>query len=125
MVGRAGLVTGNEGLPPDTFYPDLLIRVRFDHALILPDFAALVWNSAGVHGRLIAKAKSTNGTWKVNGKDIAQHELPLPPVSEQRLILAQRGPLADALARVERTVDTAADARAAMLSRVWGERHVQ
>lgn len=85
LTGRGGLANG--GLPEGCVYPDLLIRLRFDPDLVLPAFAAAQWNSNAAHGALIKKAKSTNGIWKINGKDIKSHELVVPSLSEQRALL--------------------------------------
>ena len=69
---------------PDLVYPDLLIRMRFDPSRLLTDFVVAQWNHPAVHGRLISRAKSSNGIWKVNGKDIRAHTLVVPPMDAQR-----------------------------------------
>jgi len=86
-TGKGGLVKG--GLPEGCIYPDLLIRLRFDRAKILPEFAAEQWNASSAHSALIQKAKSTNGIWKINGKDIKSHTLITPPLGAQRKILSE------------------------------------
>jgi len=85
LVGRAGIVDTNDA---GCFYPDLLIRLRFNSTRMLPEFAAAVWNLPSVHASLLSRAKSTNGIYKINGADIRQHELPVPPLDEQRSIVA-------------------------------------
>lgn len=99
LVARGARATDKDGLPEHTFYPDLLIRVRFNAAVMRPAFGALVWNNDAVHARLVSRAKSTTGTWKVNGKDVRQHELPAPPLPKQ-----------DALLRKQAVFDVAAEA---------------
>ncbi len=84
LVGRCGIV---QEVPEGCFYPDLLIKLRFDESIIYPEFACLQWNIASTHYRLIARAKSTNGIWKVNGKDVRQHLLAVPPLDEQEAVL--------------------------------------
>ena len=79
--GEAGI---SERSHADLIYPDLLIRLRFDPTRLLPDFAVAQWNLPTVHGRLSARAKSTNGIWKVNGADIRAHQLSAPPISAQK-----------------------------------------
>jgi len=69
---------------PDLVYPDLLIRMRFDPSRLLTDFVVAQWNHPAVHGRLISRAKSSNGIWKVNGQDIRAHTLVVPPMDAQR-----------------------------------------
>ncbi|WP_205529024.1 restriction endonuclease subunit S [Microbacterium halotolerans] len=87
LTGRGGLVAG--GLPSGCIYPDLLIRLRFNPSRVLPRFAAEQWNSARVHAALLENAKSTNGIWKINGKDIKGHKLVVPPLSDQAMLLAE------------------------------------
>jgi type I restriction enzyme S subunit len=85
LTGRAGIV---DAIPQDCFYPDLLIRVGFKQEQIRPHFACIQWNADSCHNRLLRRAKSTNGIWKVNGEDIRQHTLIVPPLSEQDAFLA-------------------------------------
>lgn len=94
LTGLGGLVRG--GLPAGCIFPDLLIRLRFDPEQIHPEFATEQWNSTPSHHTLLRNAKSTNGIWKINGKDIKQHRLVVPPVEEQLRILADMGDLQEA-----------------------------
>lgn len=84
LVGRCGVV---DDVPEGCFYPDLLIRIKFDEAKLRSQFACLQWNSSTAHRRLLARAKSTNGIWKVNGQDLRQHTLAVPPIDEQDAFL--------------------------------------
>ena len=86
LTGRCGLV---DVVPKGCFYPDLLIRLQFDEKIIRPEFAVLQWNSQSTHSRLISRAKSTNGIWKINGADIRQHTLKVPKAEEQDALLAE------------------------------------
>lgn len=86
LCGKAGLVSE---VPENCFYPDLLIRVVFDEKKILPAFAVEQWNDPLTHGKLLTFAKSTNGIWKVNGKDLRQHKLLVPSPQIQRDIVNQ------------------------------------
>ena len=86
LTGKCGLV---DVVPKGCFYPDLLIRLKFDEKIIRPEFAVLQWNSQSTHNRLISRAKSTNGIWKINGADIRQHTLKVPKVEEQDALLAE------------------------------------
>ena len=86
LVGRAGIVSTN---PENCFYPDLLIRLRFDESKIRPEFACIQWNSRTAHGQLLKRAKSTNGIWKVNGKDVSQQLLKVPQLKAQDGLLRQ------------------------------------
>jgi type I restriction enzyme S subunit len=84
LTGKVGIAREDH---EDMFYPDLLIRLRFDATKVLTLFALSQWNLPSVHRRLIARAKSSNGIWKVNGQDIRSHALLVPGLSEQRQIL--------------------------------------
>jgi type I restriction enzyme, S subunit len=85
LCGRAGL---SKQAYTNLFYPDLLIRLRFDDSIVLPEFATIQWNSLKAHRSLLKSAKSTNGIWKVNGDDIKRHKLIIPPVNEQKKIMS-------------------------------------
>jgi len=84
LVGRCGVV---DDVPEGCFYPDLLIRIKFDETKLRSQFACLQWNSSTAHRRLLARAKSTNGIWKVNGQDLRQHTLAVPHIEEQDAFL--------------------------------------
>ena len=86
LCGKAGLVSE---IPEDCFYPDLLIRIAFDEKKILPPFAVEQWNDPLTHSKLLAFAKSTNGIWKINGKDLRQHKLLVPDLDVQKEIVNQ------------------------------------
>ena len=112
LCGQAGLADTSYD---DLFYPDLLIRLRFDPARILPAFAVAQWNLPAVHRELSARAKSTNGIWKVNGQDIRAHRLVVPTLTDQhrslRVITRMRNLRAvelkrrtDALTRIKKTL---------------------
>ena len=84
-MGKVGLSAESHN---DLIYPDLLIRLRFDQAIILKEFAVAQWNHPSVHARLAARAKSSNGIWKINGQDIRAHTLTVPTIDEQRDVVA-------------------------------------
>lgn len=84
LCGKAGISFKDHS---NLFYPDLLIRLRFDNTRILPEFAAYQWNTLKTHMKLLQSAKSTNGIWKVNGDDIKRHKLFVPSISVQKSIM--------------------------------------
>lgn len=82
LVGKCGMISDH---PDQCIYPDILKRVRFrggDDGLI-PDFAVLVWNHPVVHNQVLKRAQTSNGTLKINSRDVKQMVLPVPPVQEQ------------------------------------------
>jgi restriction endonuclease S subunit len=85
LMGKVGISSKSYD---DLIYPDLLIRLRFDETVILKEFAVAQWNHPSVHARLAARAKSSNGIWKVNGQDIRAHSLVVPSMDEQKEIVS-------------------------------------
>ncbi len=118
LTGRGGLVVG--GMPADCFYPDLLIRLRFDTTVVHRDFAAQQWNSGRAHAALIKKAKSTNGIWKINGQDIKSHELIVPPLRAQLALLDTLGEYDQAIQSVSSEAESLASLRSAIMGEVFG-----
>lgn len=104
LTGKCGLVNT---VPQGCFYPDLLIRLRFDTRTIRPEFAALQWNTPSAHRRLISRAKSTNGIWKINGADIRQHALKVPSIESQDALLAEVRAIRQARTNIEQRKDDA------------------
>lgn len=86
LCGKAGIV---QRYPDGCFYPDLLIRLLFKPDAMLQEFAVMQWNEPKTHSRLISKAKSTNGIWKINGQDIKLHRLAVPPIAAQKRFLSE------------------------------------
>ena len=99
LTGKCGLV---DTVPQGCFYPDLLIRLQFNVEVIRPQFAALQWNAPSTHKRLISRAKSTNGIWKINGSDIRQHTLNVPSIEMQEALLEEVGSIRQARADIEK-----------------------
>ena len=117
LTGKCGLV---DTVPQGCFYPDLLIRLQFDSKIIRPRFAALQWNTPSTHKRLISRAKSTNGIWKINGGDIRQHTLKVPPIEEQDTLLEEIGAIRDARTDIERRKVKAQALKALALKEIVG-----
>ncbi len=89
LVGRGGLVTDD---PDPVAYPDTLIRARPDPAKISPEFLALVWNAPAIRRQVERAAKTTAGIYKINQKDVAAVQVPVPaPVDQERIVLAAAG----------------------------------
>lgn len=115
LVARCGLVTQ---VPEGCFYPDLLIRLKFDPSLMRSQFACVEWNAPSVHSRLLTRAKSTNGIWKVNGKDLRQHTLAVPPIEEQDAFMSQLEPCARVVENVQRHLDRTRNLKKGLLDRL-------
>jgi type I restriction enzyme S subunit len=82
LIGKCGVV----GVaPPSCIYPDILMRARTNQRM---DGSLLVtiWNADVVHDQLLLKAKTTNGTYKVNQSDVATTLVPVPGIDEQHAL---------------------------------------
>ena len=117
LCGKAGLTDRSFD---DLFYPDLLIRLRFDPSKILPEFAVTQWNLPSVHARLSARAKSSNGIWKVNGQDIRVHRLVAPPLDKQKTLMESVTKLRLAAGDAAARAKAAAGIKATVLSKAAG-----
>ncbi|MEV6651747.1 restriction endonuclease subunit S [Streptomyces sp. NPDC051219] len=119
LTGLGGLADASV-LPEGCVYPDLLIRLRFDPSRILPKFAAAQWNSKAAHARLLQNAKSTNGIWKINGKDVKAHSLAVPPLTMQQRIVDQLQEMRGSQSAVITELDGLVDLRSAISNTVFG-----
>lgn len=117
LTGKCGLV---DTVPQGCFYPDLLIRLQFNGKILRPQFATLQWNTPSAHKRLISRAKSTNGIWKINGGDIRQHTLKVPPIDEQDALLEEIGAIREARTDIERRKVKAQALKALALKEIVG-----
>ncbi len=118
LVGRLGLCT--ETPIAQVLYPDLLIRLRFNPEVIDPAIATAIWNLRRVHDGLLARAKSSNGIYKVNGQDIANHRLPVPSIETQTTLLRDLKKIDHVESAVRDSLASARDARRAILERLIG-----
>ncbi|AUB80282.1 restriction endonuclease subunit S [Candidatus Thiodictyon syntrophicum] len=85
-VGIAGMARST---PPNVLFPDLFIRVPLPPNKIDSDYFLIAWNSPVTREILEGLATTTSGIWKVNQGHISECEIPLPPLSEQRRIVAK------------------------------------
>lgn len=86
LVGKCGMIAD---FPEGCIYPDILKRIVFADREdgVLPRYAALVWNHPVVHNQVLKRAKTSNGTLKINSRDVKQIILPVPPKSQQADLL--------------------------------------
>jgi type I restriction enzyme S subunit len=83
LVGKAGMVGV---FPENCIYPDIAKRVVFrtdTEPKVTPEFAVVAWNHAVVHNQVLRRAKTSNGTLKINNRDVKQIVMPVPPEMEQ------------------------------------------
>lgn len=106
LVGKAGMI---DRFPDGCIYPDITKRVVFrqkGERTVSPQFAVLAWNHAIVHNQVLRRAKTSNGTLKINNRDVRQIILPVPPPDEQAEIVN----LAEALDHKTDSLAAVADA---------------
>jgi type I restriction enzyme S subunit len=117
-VARAGLV-GPEFAAEKYIYPDLLIRIRVN-SYMLPEFFVWACNASPTRAQVRAQARTAVGTFKVAGGDIRSLFLPLPPMDEQRAIVAyldkQTSKIDQLIAETERFIELAQERRGALLT---------
>lgn len=83
LVGKAAMVSY---FPEGCIYPDIAKRVVFrteGELKVSSEYAVLAWNHPVVHNQILRRAKTSNGTLKINNRDVSQIILPVPPDAEQ------------------------------------------
>ena len=69
---------------PDLVFPDTMIAARINADTVCPEYLRYVWGRPGVRRQIESRARTTNGTFKINQRMISEVLLPLPPLSLQR-----------------------------------------
>jgi type I restriction enzyme S subunit len=116
LCGKAGIA---DRAYPKMFYPDLLIRLRFDAQQILPRFAAYQWNHPIAHSRLLRSAKSTNGIWKINGKDVKRHSIAVPDLPRQKAIMTKMNQLNSSLSLMDKKGDSSKALQKSLINQIF------
>lgn len=108
LVGRACIA----GRPKfDVAYPDTAIRARPDLDIIDPKWLWLVWESTDCRVQIARTARTTAGIFKVSQENLSEVTFLLPPLAEQKRIVAkvdQLMALCDALEAALRRKEQAA-----------------
>ena len=115
LVGRGGLVACDD----EVAFPDTMIRVRPETALLHPQFLRYQWDTPATRSQIERAAKTTAGIYKVNQGDLRGLGLALAPLPEQHRIVAEIEKhftrLDDAVATLERVQAQLKRARASVL----------
>lgn len=85
-VAKAAIFKSNH--KSDVIYPDKLIRLRADKAKIAPDFLAISLGARSVRSQIEEMGKTTAGQIGVSGSDAKSFQIPVPPLPDQRRIVA-------------------------------------
>ncbi len=72
----------------DVVYPDKLMRLRPDISKMLPDFLVFALSARSVRSQIEEMGKTTAGQIGVSGADAKSFQVPVPPLDEQRRIVA-------------------------------------
>jgi type I restriction enzyme, S subunit len=104
LVGTAALYTGAEGF---AIFPDLLIRVRVT-PLVLPSYVELVLRSEPLRRYFQTAAQGIAGSMpKIDQTVVARAPIPLPPIAEQRRLVAEHDRRMDLADRALAATDSA------------------
>lgn len=69
MVGQGQFPTFDM---PNTLFPDTMIAAQIDKSKIQPHFLKTIWSSPFVREQIESRARTTNGTFKINQKQLNQ-----------------------------------------------------
>ena len=87
LVGLSSIVAGP--VPPNTIYPDLLIKVQPDTSKVIPRFLAFILRCPSVRKQIQDRAMGTSQSMvKISGRRLREVTIPLPLPEEQRRVLA-------------------------------------
>ena len=87
LVGLSSIVNGLA--PPDTIYPDLLIRLQSDTSRISPRFLAFILRCPSVRRQIQERATGTSQSMvKISGRRLREIMIPLPSRKEQSRVVA-------------------------------------
>ena len=84
-VAKAGIYKGGD---TNVVYPDKLMRLRADYTKMNPDFLVYALGSRQVRDQIEELGKTTAGQIGVSGSDAKSFLIPVPPLEEQRRIVA-------------------------------------
>jgi type I restriction enzyme S subunit len=68
-------------------YPDKLIRVRVNSAIVTPEFIELIFQTPQVRETLRSYIKTSAGQHGISGGDLKSITIPVPSITSQRLIV--------------------------------------
>jgi type I restriction enzyme S subunit len=86
LVGRSAVV---RGLQEPTVFASYLIRLRFDHSRLIPEYAQIGLRHLRRSGALVDFARTTAGQYNVSLGRLRGAAFPIPPLSFQQTIVAE------------------------------------
>jgi len=118
-VGRLTFFKDYLGIRP--IYPDKLIRIRVERRLVLPEFLRLAGDSDLVRSEVEDLCATTVGNWGISASNLRQVRFPLPPLTEQRRIVAKVDELMELCDRLEASLVSGEDHRRRLLGALLAE----
>lgn len=103
LVGACGMVRESN---QRAIYPDKLIRVRVQE-IALPAYLEIYFSTVAARKLVESRVKSTAGQHGISGGDIKSIPVILPPLEEQRRIVAEVERRLSVAREVEATVEAA------------------
>ena len=103
LVARGAVV---EGDAVGMAYAGYLIRLRVDQARILPEYLHLSLNSPQTRQIIERQARSTSGVHNINSGEVKAIAVELPPIDEQRKIMAAVDDALQKIVDLERWCET-------------------
>lgn len=116
FVGRLTIFVDYLGLNP--IYPDKLIRIRVSPQFAVPAFLRLAGDSDLVRSEVEAFCATTVGNWGISASNLKEVRFPLPPLTEQRRIVAKVDELMALCDALEASLATGDGARRRLLDAV-------
>jgi type I restriction enzyme, S subunit len=110
LIGRVTSVDGAEGMA----FASYLIRARPDRSRLEPRFAVIALSTPASRALIEAKAATTAGQYNLNLGALRSLPVPLPPIEEQRSIVAAIDQQLSIIDAMEAQVDLAARRSAAL-----------
>ncbi len=86
LVGRG---TCAQQPPHSTIFPDTMIRLRLANAISATGWVKGVWPSRCIRSQIESRVKTTAGIYKISQPQVETIAIPLPPLAEQKRIVAE------------------------------------
>lgn len=80
LVGTGEFADGSH---PDLIFPDTMIAGTVNENMVRKSFLTQAWKQPSVRQQIETKARTTNGTLKINQKIVSEIRFPLPPLDAQ------------------------------------------
>jgi len=112
-VGRLTIFKDYSGLRP--IYPDKLIRVRLYGEFTIPALIRYFLNSSKMRVVIEQYCETTVGNWGISATDLKRIPVPVPPIEEQRRILARVDELLSLCSELQASVDDGIEGRQKLL----------